>query len=122
MEEHKHRHRLPDAPPPRVRCDTKEDGETGDCTEPDAQLAKIARGAPDHAERLIVVLTVVLHAHRELPALVVGVRDGAAAGTRDLDDAEFTAAVEAIRDDDLVVDDVGVPDGEPRALAVSMLP
>lgn len=105
-----------------MRCDTKEDGETGDRTKPDAQLAKIARGAPNHAERLIVVLTVVLHAHRELPALVVGVRDGAAAGTRDLDDAEFTAAVEAIRDDDLVVDDVGVPDGEPRALAVSMLP
>ena len=117
-----HRRRLPDPPPPRVGGDTEEDGETGDDAKPDAELPKVARGAPDHTERLVLLLAAVLHAHREGAALVVGVRYGAAAGAGDLDDAELAAAVEAIFDDDLVVDDVGVLDDEPGASAVSMLP
>ena len=110
---------FPDAPSPRVGGDTEENGEAGDGTEADAQLAEVAGGAPDHAKGLVLVLAAVLNAHGEGAAVVADVGEGAAL-VGDLDDAELAAAVEAIVDDDLVVDDVGVVDDEPGwAAAVS---
>ena len=121
MERDERRDGLPDAPSPRVGGNTEEDGETGYGTETDAQLAEVASGAPNHAEGLVLVLAAVLDAHGEGAAVIADVGEGTAL-VGDLDDAELAAAVEAIFDDDLVVDDVGVLDDEPGALAVSMLP
>lgn len=97
---------FPDAPPPRVSRDAEHDRKAGDDGEPNPELAEVARGAPDHAELLVLLLAAVRDAHRERAALVVRVLERAAVPARDLDHLELAAAVEAKLDDDGVVDDV----------------
>ncbi len=100
--------------------DTEENGEAGDDCEADPELAEVARGAPDHAERLVLLLATVLDAHWERAALVVGVGNRAAVGGGDLENTKFTSGRETVGDDVVLVDDVRDPRDEPgRAARVS---
>ena len=120
VERDQHRSRLPDPPPTRVSRDAKEDRKASHDGKADPELPEVARGAPDHAERLVLLFALVLDALWERAALVAGVVDRAAARRRDLHDAELAAASEAIGHDDLLVDDVRRLRDEPaKAIRVS---
>ena len=112
-----HRGRLPDPPPSRVSRDAKEDRKASHNSKADPELPEVARGAPDHAEGLVLLFALVLDALWERAALVAGVVDRAAARRRDLHDAELAAASEAIGYDDLLVDDVRVLRDKPGKAA-----
>lgn len=100
--------------------DAEENGETGDDCEADPELAKVARGAPDHAERLVLLLAPILDAHWELAALVVGVGNRAVIRAWYLEDAKLAPGRESIGDNVILVDDVRDPHDKPsRAARVS---
>ncbi len=113
MQHNQHRRRLPDPPPPRVRRHAKQNRQASDDREPDPELTEVACSAPDHAERLVVLLAAIRRAHWERTTLVAGVRVLRATRIRELNHASLAAAIEAILDDNLVVDDVRFAHDEP---------
>lgn len=119
MQCNKHRRRLPDTPPPRVRRDTKQDCKAGNGSEPDAEFAEVARSAPDHAECLVPLVASVGLALWEETTFMVDVLIRAVVHIRELDDASLADAVEPILDNDLAVDDVRPRRDKPGARRVS---
>ena len=96
-----------------MRRHAEQDRQASNDREADAKFTKVARGAPDHAELLVALVAAVRLAHRERTAVVADERSLGAIRARELDVGRLAAAIEAILDDDFVVDNARVAHDEP---------
>lgn len=113
----------PDPPSPGVGADAKQERKACDNGTPCPQLGEVPRGAPDHAEHLVLLLAVVRDTVGERAALVVGVRQPAAVGEAgDHHHLPVAALREAVLDRDPGMEHLGVVDDEPVERSVSDMP
>ncbi len=117
MEDLKTGNGAPYAASPAVRGDGEDDSERRCTAEREAQLGRVARRPPHHAEVVVLPTAAVVLASRERTARVIRIANLARlARAGEVDEGGLTALEEAVGDAGVGAEDVGRVGGEPGGL------